>query len=194
MQKKVEADLNSFKSHEQNIKWIGSDEAPLSNGEKVIIFLQGKFASFGDQKISDCKVVWTTNRLILYGTEIRGTYLASVVSREYEKIRGLSDKSNELQPLKTIGGALAYDKITQLKIMKLGEIFSLYFFGDNLRKLILNEITQSEKETIIAFLKKHNSILIDFDEFQIPLRDVIFLLFIGLVIMVLGWLFIVLIF
>ena len=116
--------------------------------------------------------------MILFGTEVKKTLLASTISREIEIKRGLDRRPEKLVDLKKIGGDLPLDQIRKLEIIRSGEIFSLFIFNDVRRFLTINDLDKKDVETIEGFILKKNGIEILHDEFRIPLSDVfLFVLF-----------------
>ncbi|MHA2225436.1 MAG: hypothetical protein ACXAC8_09550 [Candidatus Hodarchaeales archaeon] len=166
----------------------------LSGEEDIVLVVREKFALYNDIKITDSTAIWTTKRIILYGIKIRSTLVADMVAREYEQRRGYEHRQEKLEPLKDLGWAIPYDQVTRMEIIQLGEKFSFYFFNNEERLFVVNDLDLSETDKIKEFMKKKGNINIVTDEFQIPLTDICLFIIGGFFLMIIGWIAIVIIF
>ncbi|MFX0124465.1 MAG: hypothetical protein ACFFAE_12555 [Candidatus Hodarchaeota archaeon] len=173
----------------------GSDiESPLFlEDEEVLLVTKDLFATVEDNKITESTLIWTTKRSILYGTEVKGTLVASIVSREFEGRRGILEKHRTVEPLRTKGWNIPHAIVTSLEIVKLGNYYSLFFFDDEKRIYLMNDLNQKEADIIEKFMIKQQ-VEITRDEFKIPLIDIILFCVGGFFLMLLGWIFIAIIF
>ncbi|WP_455464427.1 hypothetical protein [Candidatus Hodarchaeum mangrovi] len=176
LSKAIIADLENFKTNQENFLWNGQDDPLPSLSENVMFYTEEIYAMYDAQKIMNGKLIWTTERTLLYGTEVRKTVVADTISREYETIRGLS-RSDKLEAPKILGWSIQHTDITCIEIIKLGERYSIYFFENDIRRFVVNDLLQSQMEIVSNFLKNRNVKTI-YDQFNLPLRD-IFLFFCG---------------
>ncbi|MFX0211511.1 MAG: hypothetical protein ACFFDT_36375 [Candidatus Hodarchaeota archaeon] len=186
--------LSRFKNQESSYIWGGSGQSSISESEKVMSVMNGGLAIYQDDQIRDYTIIWTTERSILFGTEIQTTLIASLVSREFEQKRGLVQKSDSLTPLKTMGWDIYYDQITKLEIIKTGNLYSAFFFNANSRLFVVNDLESEEIQSLKSFMSKFKHIEISEGEFTIPLSDIFLLLILGVVLTFIGWILIAIIF
>ncbi|NHJ01353.1 MAG: hypothetical protein EAX86_04380 [Candidatus Heimdallarchaeota archaeon] len=190
--KVILSDLECFRTQENNYVWHGSEEPFFLEDENVIFYTTEIFAMYEDKKIISAKLIWTTARALLYGTEVRGTIVADMVSREYETIRGLT-KSDKLEAPSILGWSIPHTIITKLEIIKLGERYSIYFFENENRKFVVNDLLSSEMEEISNFMK-NKPVEIVYGQFNLPWRDIFLFFCGGIFIFIIGLILIALIF
>jgi len=190
--KAIITDLENFKTNQENFYWNSKEDPLLSFNETMMFYTDEIYAMYETKKIMDGKLIWTTERALLYGTEVRRTVVADMVSREYENIRGLS-RSDKLEASNIIGWSIPHIDITSIEIIKLGERFSIYFFENEIRRFVVNDLLQSEMEIIGSFMKNKN-IKIIYDQFNLPLKDILLFFCGGIFIFMVGLILIVIIF
>lgn len=186
--------LRRYESKEEKHTDWDVDDMLLPRDEKILLVTSDKFALFENVKITESTLIWTTKRALLYGTEIRSTLVSSMVSREFERRRGVEKRSKNLEPLKSKGWSIPHDLVTRLEIIQLGKKFSLYFFDKEKRKYIINDVDLSDMKVIESFMREQRNIEINVGEFQIPLSDILILFIVGFFLLFFGWLIIVIIF
>ncbi|UCG04044.1 MAG: hypothetical protein JSW11_08660 [Candidatus Heimdallarchaeota archaeon] len=194
LSKDIEKQLLRFSKHETNHEWDGLEEPSISNTENILFVFEGKFTLYHENKLSDSTIIWTSKRVILFGTEVRKSLVASMVSRELEQRRGLDKKFNGISPPTTKGWDSSHNSIKKVEIIKNGDIYSTFFFDEDKRLYIINDLNNGEIETLKTFLEQMENVEITLDEFRIPMTDILLLCFGGIGVMIIGWIIIVLFF
>lgn len=184
----------SYFSSEKNYEWEGQGDPSISASEEILFVLEGKFSLYHEKKLSDSTIIWTNKRALLYGTEVRKSLVASMVSRELEEKRGLDKKVGSISPLTIKGWDNLHNTIKKVEIIKNGEIYSTFFFNEDVRLYIINDLSYEELKPLQSFLEQMVGIEVTIDEFRIPLSDILLLLLGGIAITIIGWILIVLIF
>jgi hypothetical protein len=190
---KINNNLSYFSS-EKNYEWEGLGDPAISVSEDIIFVLEGKFTLYHEKKLSDSTIIWTNKRALLYGTEVRKSLVASMVSRELEEKRGLDKKVGSISLPTIKGWDNSHNTIKKVEIIKNGEIYSVFFFSEDKRLYIINDLSNDELEPLKSFMEHMVNVEVTVDEFRIPLSDILLLLLGGIGITIIGWILIVLIF
>jgi hypothetical protein len=90
--------LSQFSQNQAVYQWEGIGSPEIIETEEIIITLEGNFAIYEENKLSNCKIIFTSQRMIISGTEVKGTLVASMVSREVEERRSSAYRSERLLP------------------------------------------------------------------------------------------------
>ncbi|MFX1507236.1 MAG: hypothetical protein ACFFDC_14235 [Promethearchaeota archaeon] len=190
---KIKNKLSCFSS-ETNYEWEGQGDPSISDSEDIFFVLEGKFSLYHEKKLSDSTIVWTKKRAILYGTEVRKSLVASMVSRELEEKRGLDKKIGSISPPTIKGWDNSHNTIKKVEIISNGAIYSVFFFSEDERLYIINDLSHDELEPLKSFLEQMVNVEVTVDEFRIPLSDILLLFLGGIGITIVGWILIVLLF
>ncbi|MFX0014972.1 MAG: hypothetical protein ACFFB2_07615 [Promethearchaeota archaeon] len=192
LSKDISEELSRFNSQETNYEWNGEGVPTISDSEDIHLVLEGKFTLFKEEKLNNSTIIWTSERVILYGSEIRKSLLSNMVSREVEQRRGLERKHGELSLARNKGWDLPHRRIKKIEIIKNAAIYSIFAFSDKKRLYIINDLDYKEAEVLKTLLVQKGDIEIIEDEFQIPKFDILLLCLGGIGLTIVGWFLIVL--
>ncbi len=186
--------ISRLSNQETNYEWNGLEDPSISNSEDIFLIFDRKFTLYENNKLSESTIVWTSKRAILFGTEVRKSLVASMVSRELEQKRGLERKHGGSLPPAIKGWDIPHSVIKKVEIVKNGEIYSTFFFDEEKRLYIINDLDQDEVDAIKTFLEQMKNVILTQDEFRIPASDILLLCLGGIGITIIGWIIIVLFF
>lgn len=195
-------ELQLFDSNLDHYLWKGEVEPVPKKTEKIIRLLKDKLTAYQKIQISESQVMVTNERLYVWGNRVKGTLVASMVSREYEQRRHLSgfdpirrkDRSPDLFPFTKAGFAINHEDVRQIQIIAIGSRFSLYFFtSENSHLFRINDVIEDELQ-VIKELYHSFGVEMKHGEFILPLRDMILICSIAAILLIIGWFIIVIIF
>lgn len=193
-------ELQKFNSNLDNYTWKGEVPPVLTDSDRYIALLDEKLTAYKDIQISESQVLITNESFFIWGNKVKGTLLASMISREYEQRRHLigsvwkKDQDPKLMPIEKIGFGFHHRDVHQIQALTFGDRYSVYFFtSEEQPHFRINDITGLELEVLKEIYNSHG-VELEVDEFSLPLRDMCLLFAIGCVLLILGWIIIALIF
>lgn len=186
--------LSQFKQNQAIYNWEGTKNPEISESEDIIFVLENNFALYENHKLNKCLIIFTSERTIITGIEVKGTLVGSMVSREVEERRGSTYKPEQLSPQVIKGWDISHNNVTKLEIIKTGRYYSLFFFRDEFRLCIINDVKEEEMNLITSFLTENYRIETIQGDFQIPISDILLLIGAGIGLTIIGWIIIVIIF
>ncbi len=195
-------ELRLYNSNLDQYYWQ-SEVGPLpSASEKQISWMEDKLAAYQKMQISEAQVLLTDEKIYVWGNKVKGTLVASIVSREYEQRRHLSgfdplkrkDRDPDLLPFTKTGFGYIHSDVKRIEVIAFGSRFSLYFFTSEVNPLFrINDVTEEELQ-VITQLYQTVGVELRHGEFILPLRDILLFCVIAAILLVIGLLVIAFIF
>ena len=186
--------LSQFTRNQAIYQWEGTGSSKISTTEEIVLTLEGNFAIYEEKKLSNCKIIFTSQRAIISGIEVKGTLVASMVSREVEERRSSAYRPEKLMPQIIKGWDIVHNNLSKVEIVKTGEFYSLFFFQQEKRLYIINDVTSEEMTIVTSILSEDLNIEIIHSDFRIPISDILLLIGVGIILTIVGWIIIVLLF
>lgn len=195
-------ELRLFDSNLDHYLWQGRVTPLPSESESQILWMIDKLAAYQKMQISDAQILLTDEKIYVWGHKVKGTLVASIVSREYEQRRHLSgfdplrrkDRDSGLLPFTKTGFGFIHRDVEHIEVITFGSRYSLYFFTSEASPLFrINDVTEEELQEIKQ-LYRTIGVELKYGEFILPLRDIVLFCAIATILLVIGLLAIALIF
>ena len=190
----IEQYLTQFTQNEAIYQWNGSGNPEIAETEEIILVFEEKFALYEENKLKNCTIIFTSERVIISGMEVKGTLVASMVSREVEERRSSTYKPERLLPQIIKGWDGPHNNITRIEIIKTGKYYSLFFFQQDHRLYIINDVNSEEMTIVTNYLSEKFDIETVHSDFRIPVSDILLLIGAGIILTIVGWIIIAIIF
>ncbi len=195
-------ELRLFDSNLDQYFWQGKIGPLPSESEKQLLWMEDKLAAYQKAQISEAQVLLTDEKIYVWGNKVKGTLVASMVSREYEQRRYLSgfdplrrkEREPDLLPFTKTGFGFIHSNVKQIEVIAFGNRYSLYFFtSENSPLFRINDVTEDELQ-VIKEVYHSFGVEMKHSEFILPLRDILLICTMAAILLILGLFIIVIIF
>ncbi|MFX1252148.1 MAG: tetratricopeptide repeat protein [Promethearchaeota archaeon] len=187
-------------SEDSMIHWGGGDKSDIADDEEVLLSLEKIEFTAQELKARDAYLILTNKRLILSGERVFGTFTAYDAARTYERRRGkirhmlTGAPMTQGPPPESLGLTISLKDVRETRIIRFGKFPTLHILyegftmmvGDELNHIGLSNFGADEVEKLFEFIKIHATNLSEISDEPFKMCSLVFLLFGGLIVFLLG--------